>query len=246
MKNPKINIIIQARMGSTRLPGKVLQPIMQRPLLGYLIERVRRIQTMHTLIIATTTHSQDDVIASFCEKEKVNIYRGHEHNVLDRYYKTCCEYPADIIVRLTGDCPLIDPAIVDQALNLLLKKSASLDYVSNTQLRTFPRGMDVEAFNFSTLESAHHKATSKFDLEHVTPFIYKHPDLFHLANFVHMRSAANYRLTVDTPEDFLLVSKIFETIYPTNRNFTLADILNVFKTHPQWKKINAHVKQKKV
>jgi len=246
MKNQKINIIVQARMGSTRLPGKILKPIMGRPMLSYLVERLRRVQSIHHLIIASTINPEDDVIEAFCKKEHISIYRGSENDVLDRYYQTCCKYPAKIIVRITSDCPLIDPSIIDQAINLLREKSPKLDYVSNTQLRTFPRGMDVEVFYFDTLKIAAKETKSKSDREHVTPYIYKHPNLFYLANFIYMPDASKYRLTVDTIEDFTLINSIFETLYPHNKNFTLSDILHAFEQYPEWNKINAHIKQKRI
>lgn len=246
MKDQKVNIIIQARMGSTRLPGKILKPIMGRPMLDYLIERIHRVDTPHTLIIATTTNPQDEAIESFAKKENIKVFRGSEEDVLDRYYQTCCAYPAEIIVRITSDCPLIDPAIVDHAIHLLQNSKTPVDYISNTQQRSFPRGMDVEVFTFAALKAAANEATSAYDREHVTPFIYNQPERFHLANFAHTPDISKYRLTVDTPEDFLLISKIFEELYPNNKKFTLADILRSFKQHPEWKKINAHVKQKEV
>lgn len=246
MKKPRINIIIQARMGSTRLPGKILQPIRRRPLLSYLVERVRCVQTKNQLIIATTTNPQDDILEAYAKKENILFFRGSEENVLDRYYQACCAYPADIIVRITGDCPLIDPAIIDHALDQFLEAKSPLDFLSNTLKRTYPRGMDVEVFTFEALKAAADEASTAFDREHVTPFLNRQPERFHLANFVHKPDISDYRLTVDTPEDFLLVSKIFEELYPKNKKFTLDDILQTFERHPEWKNINAHIKQKEV
>lgn len=244
MKNQKINVIIQARMGSTRLPGKILRPIMGRPMLSYLIERVKLIQMPHTAIIATTTNPQDNVIEDFARQEDILFFRGCEEDVLDRYYQACCKYPADVIVRLTSDCPLIDPSIVDQAIHLFQTDATRLDYLSNTLQRTFPRGMDVEVFSFEVLKMASHEASSPFDREHVTPFLYRHSERFHLSNFTHLPDVSKYRLTVDTSEDFLLINKIFEELYPNKKKFTLDDILRAFEQHPEWKEINAHVKQK--
>lgn len=238
----KVQIVIQARMGSTRLPGKVLKPIMQKPLLGYLIERLRRVMHPHSLLLATTTNFQDDILETFAKKQKIPVFRGSEEDVLDRYYQACCKFPAEIIVRITSDCPLMDPAIVDKAIDLLQKKA--VDYVSNAQHRTYPRGMDVEVFTFRALKKAMEQATSPSDREHVTPYIYHHPDEFSLANLTYPKDLSDYRLTVDTPEDFLLISKIFENLYSINKNFTLEDIMKAFEKHPEWKEINAHVKQK--
>ena len=241
-----INIVIQARMGSTRLPGKVLLPVMDRPLLSYLLERLDAVKTTHKLIIATTVNAQDDVIESFAQKENRLVFRGNEDDVLDRYYQACRAYPADIIVRITSDCPLMDPAIVDCALDLFQKSYTPLHYLSNTLQRTFPRGMDVEVISFEALEIAAKESTVLSDREHVTPFITRQSQRFHLSNFTHTPEAEQYRLTVDTPEDFLLIKKIFEYLYPKNKVFSLTDILKTFEQHPEWAQINAHVKQKEI
>lgn len=242
MKIQKINIIVQARMGSTRLPGKILKPILNRPMLSFLIERLHFIHTPHSLIIATTTNPKDDLIESLAKQENTLTFRGSEEDVLDRYYQACCLYPAHTIVRITSDCPLIDPTIIDHALNQF--QNAPLDYLSNTLHRTFPRGMDIEIFTFEILKTAAKEASSASDREHVTPFLYRQPERFRLANFKHEPDLSKYRLTVDTSEDFLLISKIFEDLYPKNKKFTLNDIVRGFDRHPDWIKLNAHIKQK--
>lgn len=248
MKNNRIktSIIIQARMGSTRLPGKILKPILGRPLLSLLLERVRRVHAMHSLIIATTTKPEDDIFESFCKEENVAIFRGSEENVLNRYYQAALKSQAETIVRITSDCPLIDPAIIDQALLLYAVNSNCVDYVSNTLKRTFPRGMDVEVFSFEALKKAEEETKELFEKEHVTPYIYQHPDLFRLINFTHEPDLSNYRLTVDTNEDLMLITKIYEALYAKNRQFTMQDIIKNFDTHPEWININAHIKQKEV
>lgn len=238
----KINLIIQARMGSTRLAGKILKPIMGRPMLSYLIERLRYVKMPHSLILASTTNPIDDELEAFAKNENLLFFRGSEDDVLDRYYQTCCLYPADLIVRITSDCPLLDPSIVNQAI----KNFQNLDYLSNVHPRTFPRGMDLEVFTFEALKIAAHEAKTLSEREHVTPFIYLHPERFKLGNFIHHPDASSYRLTVDTTEDFLLISKIFETLYPKNKKFRLSDILFLLEKNPEWKSINAHVKQKEI
>lgn len=248
MKNDpaKVNIIIQARMGSTRLPGKILKPVLNRPLLSLLLERVRRVHAAHSIIIATTTNPNDDIIEQFCKKENVPFYRGSEEDVLDRYYQTALTYPTDIIVRITSDCPLIDPVLIDYALQLFLKQAPNIDYLSNVQERTFPRGMDIEIFSFECLQKAAEKSNRPYDREHVTSYIYNHPEQFKLVNFAQEINQSSYRLTLDTAEDLRLITKIFETLYPTKKNFTLQDILKILQIHPDWMEINAHVKQKEV
>lgn len=239
-----INIIIQARMGSTRLPGKILKPIMGRPLLSYLLERVHQVTTPHQLIIATTIDPQSDPIEKLAKEEKILFFRGSEENVLDRYYQTSLLYPAEIIVRLTSDCPLIDPAIIDQALASFQNLNKSVDYLSNTLKRTFPRGMDIEVFTFDALKAAAEGSRTDYEKEHVTPYIYKHPERFRLINFSQKTDTSQYRLTVDTAEDFLLIRSIIEKLYPKNHKFTLNDILLALDQHPEWLAINSHIKQR--
>jgi spore coat polysaccharide biosynthesis protein SpsF len=238
----KINIIIQARMGSTRLPGKVLRPTAGRPMLSYQIERLHQVKAPHSLIIATSDQSADDTIEAFCQQEKVICFRGEEDNVLDRYYQACQTYPADIIVRLTADCPLIDPAVIDEAISLYKKQPA--DYISNTLERTYPRGMDVELFTYKALLKAFHEAKKPFDKEHVTPYIYRKSSGFTVKNYGMTPDASMYRLTVDTIEDFTLIKTLIEDLYPKNKQFTLADILKDLQEHPEWTSINQHIKQK--
>lgn len=240
----KINIVIQARMSSTRLPRKVLKPVMGKPLLSLLLERVRRVHAAHSIIIATSTNPADIAIEKFCHEEKIPVFKGSEDNVLDRYYQTALQFPCEAIVRITSDCPLIDPSIIDEAIHLFIQQQ--VDYVSNTLKRTFPRGMDVEVFSFKSLEESVKMATKSAEKEHVTPYIYQHPEKFKLHNFTYPTDISSYRLTVDTPEDFLLITKIYETLYPNNKNFTLQDILKVLKKNPEWKNINADIKQKEI
>lgn len=238
----KIHIIIQARMSSTRLPGKVIKPIMGKPLLSLLLERVRRVHAAHSTIIAISTNPADTVIENLCNKEKTPVFRGSEENVLDRYYQTALQFSCDAIVRITSDCPLIDPSIIDEAIQIFIEQKA--DYVSNTLNRTFPRGMDVEVFSFKSLEESFKKATKSSEKEHVTPYIYQHPAHFKLHNFTYSTDKSSYRLTVDTPEDLLLITKIYENLYPKNKNFSLQDILKLLEENPSWKNINADIQQK--
>ncbi len=237
----KVLIILQARMGSERLPGKVLMEVLGRPLLSFMLERLRDIQDID-LVVATTTNPKDDAIVSLCLKEQVNVFRGSESDVLDRYYQAALENHADIIVRVTGDCPCIDPDIIKLVIDFYLDNS--FDYVSNTLKLTYPRGMDVEVFSFAALEKAHMEAKTEFEKEHVTPYIYTHPEIFKLENFPFDEDASQYRLTVDTPEDFELIRRIIEALYPVNPNYTLDDILILLKKNPEWAQLNAHIRQK--
>lgn len=239
----KIVAIIQARMGSERLPGKVLKKVLNKPLLEYQIERVKRAKYINEIVVATTLSKIDEPIIKLCKKLSVSYYRGSERNVLSRYYKAAKEHNADIIVRITGDCPIIDPCIIDKVIMHFVSNSNKYDFVSNVIVRSYPRGMDTEVFTFGLLNAAFLEATSVFDLEHVTPFFYRNPTRFRLSNVSYKQKKGQYRLTVDTIEDFILVKKIVETLYPNNPNFTLEDTLELFKTNPHLILINQHVEQ---
>ena len=236
--------IVQARMGATRLPGKPLLEVMKRPLLSYQLERLKRCHKVDEIIVATTTHPRDQAIVDFCQQERVSVFRGSEEDVLERYDQAAKVFNADIVIRGTGDCPLIDPAVVDQALEFFLKRHPTYDYVSNILERTYPRGMDVEVFSRASLEQAARNAKSVDEREHVTPYIYQHPETFALGSLVREPNESYHRWTVDTSEDFELISTILKTLYPKNPSFTMVDILQAFKEHPDWIKINAHVQQK--
>jgi spore coat polysaccharide biosynthesis protein SpsF len=242
----KVVIIDQARMTSTRLPGKVLKPVLGKPLLEYQIERLRRVAHADELVIATTTNASDDVLVDFCRQHGVKVYRGSEMDVLSRYYGAATESGADVVVRVTSDCPVIDPAVVDQVIVHYLDHRDEYDYVSNTQVRSFPRGMDAEVFSMGALESAYHEGRLEYEREHVTPFLYRHPERFKVGQWVFREDRGDERWTVDTPEDLELVRRIIEALYPRKPEFTLVDILELLDRHPGWRQINTHIIQKKL
>lgn len=242
----KVVIIDQARMASTRLPGKVLKPVLGKPLLEYQIERLRRAARAHEIVIATTTNPSDDVLVAFCRQRGVKVYRGSELDVLSRYYGAAKAFGADVVVRVTSDCPVIDPAVVDQVIGHYLDHRDEYDYVSNTQVRSFPRGMDAEVFSMEALELAYREGRLDYEREHVTPFLYRHPERFRVGQWVFPENRGDERWTVDTPEDFELLRRIIEALYPGKPEFTLADILQLLDRHPDWRQINAHVNQKKL
>ncbi len=229
-------IVVQARMGSTRLPGKVLKDIAGRPMLSYQMERLRRVKRAERIVVATTDQPADDAVERFCQKEKIACVRGSEHDVLARYHLAIERFPADVVVRITADCPLIDPAIVDEAI-----AAYEPDYVSNMLETTYPYGMAVEVFSAQALREAHREAKDPAEREHVTPFIYRHPERYRLRSLTMAPNLSHHRWTVDTPEDFELVSRLLKTLKP---HFTLQDVLAVLDEHPDWCAINAHVEQK--
>ncbi|MFB4167776.1 cytidylyltransferase domain-containing protein [Virgibacillus sp. JSM 102003] len=242
----KVVAIIQARMGSTRLPGKILKKVLDKPLLEYQIERVRRSELIDEIVIATTLNKDEQPIIDFCNKHSLSFYRGSEKNVLSRYYEAAKEHNADVVVRLTSDCPIIDASIIDKVIREYLEYNDSINYTSNTLVRTYPRGMDTEVFSFQTLENTYVNAGSNAEKEHVTPFIYQHPELFGLLSVVNDIDTSNHRWTVDTKEDYLLIKKIIESLYETNPIFSYHDILEVLNNNKEMMNINSDIKQKKL
>lgn len=240
----KIAVILQARMNSERLPGKPLLKVLGRPLLSYMIERLKRVEHPVTLVIATTDSSEP--IIQFCKEERLKYYVGSEQDVLDRYLKAARRFDADVIVRVTGDNPLLDPQVIDEAIRQFLEAYPALDYLSNSLNRTFPRGMDVEIFKRRALETAHEDGFHSEEREHVTPYIWRHPELFQLAQMTYKRDTSQHRWTVDTEQDFELIKRILEEIYPRKKAFTLEDLLELLEEHPDWSLLNATIQQKSV
>lgn len=234
----RIALIIQARMGSTRLQGKVMMPILGKPLLQHLIERVRGIGE-GDVVIATTTSPLDDPIEDLGHTLGVKVFRGSENDVLSRYVAASMEY--DVVVRLTGDCPLLDPDLIDTMLTHFL--SDQVDYVSNTILRTYPRGYDVEILSKDALERVNGLAKTPSEREHVTLYVLKHQDRFSIRQFERNPDISHWRLTVDTLEDFELVKRIFESL---PEGFRLSDVERLLKENPFLLDINHHIKQKEV
>lgn len=236
-------IIIQARMGASRLPGKPLKEVLGRPLLFYLIERLKQCKYADAIVVATTKRSQDALIVDCAKKFHTDTVRGEEEDVLSRYALAAKKTKADVIVRITADCPLMDPSLVDQMIEAFLLKG-DLDYFSNTLDRTFPRGLDVEIFSRAALEKAYFEAKEAEEREHVTPYFYRHPESFRMENFSFEKNVSSHRWTVDTEEDFELIKRMIEALYPKNPHFGLKEMLALIQENPEWEEINRHVKQK--
>ena len=234
-------IIIQARMGSKRLPGKVLRKINNRPLLGYQIERVKLAKNYDNLVVATTELEKDKLIVEYCKKNKVDFFLGDENNVLKRFYKCALFYNAKTIIRLTADCPLVDSRVIDRVIDLYEKHK--VDYAANTippNTRKWPDGSDVEVFSFRALKEAFEKVKSLPDKEHVTFYIWKNSKFktIQLDNNVNW---SKFRYTVDYEEDFLLVKKILKEIKQKKIIGTTAEIVNLIK-----KKFDVNIKKKEL
>ncbi len=239
MKN--ILIICQARYGSTRLPGKVLRRILGKPLLWYVIKRLELVKTPSKIIIATAITDDNIPIRQFAKSLKIDFFAGSEDDVLDRYYQAAKIYKGDIIVRITSDCPLMDPAIIDNGLEIFL--SGNYDYVSNVEPPTYPDGFDVEIFSFEALERVFKEEKRIEVREHVTLCIREDirnkQGKFSTFNFTNKSDYNDYRLTVDTQEDFELISKIIENFHKRWNNFKMNDVIDFIKKNPELKELNS-------
>lgn len=234
--------IIQARMGSTRLPGKVLKLLNGEPMLSRVVKRVRRAAGVDEVLIATTTEPRDDALTDLCAREGWPCFRGSEHDVLDRYYLAAKEARATVVVRITADCPLIDPGIASSVIEGLELQGS--DYCSNVFPRTYPRGLDVEAFTFAALETAWREDGNLAWREHVTQFIVRQPERFAMSNLTGDDDYSALRWTVDTPEDFAFAEKV--CAHFPNDDFSWEDVLAVLAQHPDWAALNQHVEQKTI
>ena len=236
--------IIQARVGSSRLPGKVLSDIEGKPLVVHVIDRLKRCRLVDHIVLATSTLPQDRVLLDVAQSEGVEGFGGSEHDVLDRYYQAAKHHHPERVVRCTGDCPVIDSGVIDFVIGRHMENGT--DYTSNTLIRTYPRGLDTEVMTFRALEKAATEAVKPYEREHVTPYIFEHPNLFSIANVVAPghRDQPELRLTVDVQEDYDLIREIYRHLYDWNPQFSIDDILDLFARYPHLKKINAHVKHK--
>lgn len=229
--------ILQARMSSSRLPGKVLQVMVGKPMLALQIERVLASNRIDGLVVATSIEAADDPIERLCAQGKVICYRGSLNDVLDRYYQAAKPYQPTHVLRLTGDCPLTDPALLDALVELHVEGGYA--YSSNVHERTYPDGLDAEIFTFSVLAEAWNLARTSFEREHVTPYMYRTgPDLRRGA-LKDRINRAELRWTVDYPEDFEFVHRIFEQLYPANPHFSTADVHSLLARYPELPLINA-------
>ena len=239
----KVVAIIQARMGSTRLPGKVLKDLEGETVLARVVNRLRRARLISELLVATTDGPADDAIVAECRKCSAPVFRGDEGNVLDRYYRAAQLAKADVVVRVTSDCPLIDPEVTDRTIAAFL--DASPDYASNTLVRTYPRGLDTEVMTQAALGRAWHAARKQYEREHVTPYILEHPELFRLLSVTADADYSAHRWTVDTPEDLEFVRAIYSRFQNTP-TFSGRDVIELLDREPQLLELNRAVMQKAI
>jgi spore coat polysaccharide biosynthesis protein SpsF len=233
--------IVQARINSTRLPGKVLLDLAGKPILAHMIERLRRSRRIEKILVATTTGDRDDPIALLCTSLGAECFRGSEIDVLNRYYRAAIHAGASTIIRLTSDCPLIDPEIVDAAVALHETSKPKADYVVS---EGFPHGFDVEVFTFDALERSWREDHDAATREHVTPYIIRHPDVFRIVRLICPDSLPPLRLTVDTLDDYNLVFKIYREL--GHRPFGWREVVDLLSERRDWLRLNAHVRQQQI
>jgi len=232
--------IVQARMGSTRLPGKVLMDLGGRSVLARVVDRLSRSRTIDSMLVATSTNNENHAIAAECERLRVSCFRGSEQDVLDRYLRAARASKADAVVRITADCPLIDPEVVDVVVHEFINQRA--DYASNVLPRTYPRGLDTEVISRTALERAGVEAVEPHQREHVTPYSYEHPEIFRLASTRAESDYSIHRWTLDTREDLELICNIYSR-FADREYFSWREVLEVLEGEPELLAINAKVQQ---
>lgn len=231
--------ILQARMSSSRLSGKVLKPILGIPMLLRQIERVNRSKKIDKLVVATSLDPSDDPIRQLCQSSGIECFRGSMSDVLDRFYQASLKFPADHIVRLTADCPLADPAVIDHVIEFY--DEGEFDYASNAIEPTFPDGLDVEIFRTQCLHEAWNEAQLPSEREHVTPFIHKRSSRYRIGHYKNSSDLSSLRWTVDEEVDFQLITKIYNCLYLQKNDFTMTDVLDFLDKNPPLKTINTQL-----
>ena len=232
--------IIQARMASTRLPGKVMLEVAGTPLLGHVVRQARQARGLDLTVVATSDQPVNDVISCYCTEAGVPCFRGSEADVLDRYFQAAKHFGAEVVVRLTADCPLLDPAVIDRVVEVF--RTGDCDYASNTLEPTYPDGLDTEVFGLGALARAWREAHLKSEREHVTPYIWKHPEMFRLASVKREPSLSGLRWTVDEPVDLEFVRRIYSHL-GSRPVFGMAEVLAVLRKYPELSAINARLER---
>ena len=233
--------VIQARMTSARLPGKILQAISGVPMLECVVRRVRRCEPVKKVVVATSSRAEDDPTAALCRKIGVDCFRGDENDVLDRFYRAAAEHRSDVVVRITADCPLIDAGVSGKVIRAFLDQRP--DYASNTLERTYPRGLDTEVMTMPALERAWREAREPYQRAHVTPYFYRDPARFRLLSVKGDADYSRYRWTVDTPEDMAFVRAVYAR-FPGRDDFSWSEAVALLEREPALVEINRQVSQK--
>ena len=236
----KVVAVIQARMGSSRLPAKVLITLVDQPVIQWVYERASRIPGVHEVVVATTTSVTDDALARWCEAHSIPVYRGSEEDVLTRYLECAQKYDADAVVRITADCPLLDPIASGNVVKAFLE-AQPCDYASNTQPPTFPDGLDTEVISREALEISGREASQVFDREHVTAFVRGHPERFPSVSVVCEEDLSEHRWTLDEPRDLTFLSAVVERLRREHASGSMTEILNILAAEPGLSSLNAGI-----
>ena len=235
---PHTVVVVQARTGSTRLPGKIMMPLAGAPLLVRMIERVRAAKTAVDVVVATTTDAADDAVVELCRLHAVPVFRGHPTDLLDRHYQAA--RGADVVVKIPSDCPLIDPSVIDRVIGAF--DPSTHDFVSNLHPATYPDGNDVEVMSMTALETAWREAKKPHEREHTTPFLWDQPARFRVGNVTWetgLDYSMSHRFTIDYPEDYAMIAAVYDALYTAGRVFSLADILDFLSVRPDVFALNA-------
>jgi len=240
----RVLAVVQARVGSTRLPGKALLSIAGKPMVAHVLQRVQAIRAVDQVVLATTVRSEDDELADFARSVGIACVRGSVDDVLDRFRAAVTSYPTDVVVRGTADCPLLDPRVSARVLRKYLRLSGRVDYVSNVRPLTYPDGLDTEVFSSQALERACHLATRPSDREHVTTYMLDHPEEFTRSKVKHRPNLSAKRWTVDTKEDLEFVRAVYGALSPRgDRIFGMTEVLELLRQRPDLEMINAHIRR---
>jgi spore coat polysaccharide biosynthesis protein SpsF len=239
----RILVVVQARTGSSRLPGKVLLPVAGAPVLVRMLERVLAARTRFELVVATTGRPEDDGLAELVRRLGARVFRGHPTDLLDRHYRAARAARAEVVVKIPSDCPLIDPAAIDGVLGAFLADPGRYDFVSNLHPPSWPDGNDVEVMSFAALEQAHRSASARHEREHTTPFLWDRPERFRVGNVAWetgLDLSMTHRFTLDYPDDYAFVAMVYEALWRKNRPvFPLAEILALLEQRPGLRETNA-------
>lgn len=235
----KIIGVVQVRMGSSRLPGKVMEEIESRPMAWHIVDRLRQAGSLSDVVIAVPDGPQDERIRAFADSCSIPYYAGSESDLIDRIYKTAVQFQSEAIVRITGDCPLVDPDVVDLLVKNYLNRKEKLDYVSNVRPRTFPHGLDTEVYPLTTLEKLWHQIQDPYYREWFPIYLWEHEHEYRTFNVRHSENLSHLRWTVDYNEDLAFVRKLYEQLYRPGRAFGMLDVLALLKAHPEFATINA-------
>ena len=237
----KIVTVIQARLGSTRLPNKIFLPLTGEPLLLRMYERVKYSEVTGTVVIAIPNEPSDDPIEQLCKEKGIPVFRGDTGDLLDRHYKAGLKFNADAVVKIPSDCPLIDPKVITKVINYYLENSDKFDYISNLHPATYPDGNDVEIFSMKALKNGWKNAKKDFEREHTTPYLWENPELFRIGNIKWEKGfdfSMTHRWTIDYYEDYLFIKAVYDELYHKNPFFGIDEILNLISLKPELMKIN--------